>query len=128
MPARERTYRVVNQRPYPVELHVAAEAVVLGPFEQADVHTLTAQVDELARRGLVVIEPADTPAAPKPASPAAAPKKSAAKKSTAKQAASKKPAAKKSTADKTVAQRSVAPKAAPAAPSTRRQPSRRGGK
>lgn len=125
MPARERTYRVVNQRPYPVELHVAAEAVVLGPFEQADVHTLTAQVDELARRGLVVIEPADAaPAAPEPAASA----KPAVQKSAPKQAAAKKPAAQKSATKKSAAQRSVAPKAAPAAPSTRRQPSRRGGK
>jgi hypothetical protein len=58
MPAREPSYRVVNRRAQPVELHVAAEAVVLPPGGEAELDLVNAQVAELARRGIVSIEPA----------------------------------------------------------------------
>lgn len=90
MPPAKR-YRVTNQRPEPVELHVAAEAVFLGTGEVVELATLTGQVEELARRGIVHVEhsaaPSRAPAAAKPA-----------KKTPAKEIPAKKIPAKKTSA------------------------------
>ena len=85
MPA-PRTYRIENQRQTPVELHVAAEAVVLGPEDGVEVTDLTGQIQELARRGIVSVVP--VPAAAAEASPPTT--KAPAKRSAGKPATTKK--------------------------------------